>query len=166
MFKDSVMGKKNRLRAGRAGNVRRAGGAGRRKGTRRRQRVAYWTLATLVGVGAVGLFAAPYFRDPGADDPGTVVQISMNGFRPSVIRGRIGQPIKVTMVNLDNQFHTDGGGWHNFVVEDLDVVEKVGPKRTHSFTIQVDQPGVYPFYCDICCGGKENPFMQGKLIVT
>jgi hypothetical protein len=26
--------------------------------------------------------------------------------------------------------------------------------------------GTFTWYCDICCGGKENPSMQGKLTVT
>src|SRR3972149_2301788 len=25
--------------------------------------------------------------------------------------------------------------------------------------------GVYDYYCDVCCGGKANPTMRGKLIV-
>lgn len=159
--------KKNGAKSHSSARTRRGGGANRRrKGRKGQRRIGSWVFGGLVAVGAIGLFAAPYFRGSGSDDPGTVVKISMSGFQPSVIRGRIGQPIKVTMVNLDNQFHTDGGGWHNFVIEDLDVEEKVGPKKTRSFTIQVEQPGVYAFYCDVCCGGKENPFMQGKLIVT
>jgi hypothetical protein len=26
--------------------------------------------------------------------------------------------------------------------------------------------GSYEFYCDICCGGKENPSMRGVIEVT
>jgi cytochrome c oxidase subunit II len=159
--------RKSRARSGRSTRARRGGGSNRhRKSRKGGRRVGTWVFGGLVAVAAIGLFAAPYFRGSGSDEAETVVKISMSGFQPSVIRGRVGQPIRVKMVNLDNRFHTDGGGWHNLVIEDLNVAEKVAPKRTRDFTIQVDQPGVYAFYCDICCGGKENPFMQGRLIIT
>ena len=70
------------------------------------------------------------------------------------------------MINLDHKFHTDGGGWHNFAVPDFGVNEPVAPKQTRTFTFTPTRAGEYVFYCDICCGGKNNPFMRGKLIVT
>jgi len=30
-------------------------------------------------------------------------------------------------------------------------------------TIPAAAPGEYAFYCDTCCGGKDNPAMQGIL---
>lgn len=32
-------------------------------------------------------------------------------------------------------------------------------------TYTPDKAGEYPFCCDICCGGRANPTMEGKLIV-
>ncbi len=124
-------------------------------------------LAGLVVLGlAATLFLAPYFRTAKADQPGAILQINMSGWKPALVRAKAGKPVTITMINLDNQFHTDGGGWHNFVVPAFDVEEKVGPKLTRTFSFTPTEPGEYLFYCDICCGGKENPFMRGKLIVS
>lgn len=114
---------------------------------------------------AVAFFARPYLRTAQATGE-TVVRISMSGWQPGVIYTKAGVPMTLTVVNLDNAFHTDGGGWHNFVVEALGVAERVAPSQTRSFTFTPGQPGEYIFYCDICCGGKDNPFMQGKLVVS
>ncbi|MBI3460116.1 cupredoxin domain-containing protein, partial [Candidatus Acetothermia bacterium] len=38
-------------------------------------------------------------------------------------------------------------------------------KSTAEATFTPTKPGTYEFYCNICCGGKANPSMQGKLIV-
>jgi len=121
-------------------------------------------LATLVVLGlAVTLFLSPYVRAAKSE---ATLEISMSGWSPTVINAKIGQPVEVTMINLDNQFHTDGGGWHGFTVPAFDVNERVGPKKTRTFSFTPTATGEYVFYCGICCGGKENPFMRGKLIVN
>lgn len=112
---------------------------------------------------AVALFMAPYIR--GASSAATL-EISMSGWSPAVINAKAGQPVAITMINMDNQFHTDGGGWHAFTVPAFGVDERVAPKKTLSFTFTPTEAGEYVFYCGICCGGKENPFMRGKLIVS
>jgi hypothetical protein len=33
------------------------------------------------------------------------------------------------------------------------------------FTIPTSTPGTYAWYCDMCCGGKENPSMIGRLTI-
>ncbi|MCL4455722.1 MAG: cupredoxin domain-containing protein [Deinococcus sp.] len=114
---------------------------------------------------ALGLFLKPYFRTAQSGQ-GAVIRISMAGWEPNTLYAKAGQPITVNMVNLDNQFHTDGGGWHNFVAEDLSVAERVGPNQSKTFTFTPNKPGEFLFYCDICCGGKDNPFMRGKLVVN
>ena len=63
--------------------------------------------------------------------------------------------------------HSDGGGWHQFAVDALGINWKVGPLSSKVFTFTAPaSAGRYAFYCDICCGGKENPSMQGELTVT
>lgn len=116
---------------------------------------------------AVFLFAQPYRSPSETAADAQVVRISMSGWQPGTVDATSGETVTVTMVNLDNQFHTDGGGWHNFVVPDLDVEFRVPPKGTETFTFTANvEPGEYRFYCDICCGGKDNPYMQGTLSVT
>ncbi|MBI5813091.1 MAG: cupredoxin domain-containing protein [Deinococcota bacterium] len=129
-------------------------------------RLVFWlVLLAALGVALV-LFLEPYLRTTQAPPQGAVVQISMSGWQPTVVKAKLGQPLTITMVNLDNSLHSDGGGWHNFVVEEFGVSERVPPKQTLSFSFTPTKAGEYLFYCDICCGGKENPFMQGRLVVS
>jgi heme/copper-type cytochrome/quinol oxidase subunit 2 len=118
-----------------------------------------------VGALALFLFARPYLGSAAAGDA-QVLRISMGGWEPATLTARPGETVTVAMVNLDNQFHVDGGGWHNFVVPELGLEVEVPPRATETFTFTVGEAGEYLFYCDICCGGKENPFMQGTLSVS
>jgi len=121
-------------------------------------------LAALVVLGlAAALFLSPYVRTAKSE---ATLKISMAGWEPTQIRAKVGQPVEVTMINLDNQFHTDGGGWHGFTVPAFNVNERVAPKQTRTFSFTPTTTGEFVFYCGICCGGKENPFMRGKLIVN
>lgn len=90
----------------------------------------------------------------------------MGGFSPSRIQAKAGDPITLRFVNEDSQFHTDGGGWHQFAIDDLGVNVKVPPSKTQEFTFTPTTDGTFEFYCDVCCGGKENPSMVGTLTVT
>jgi len=121
----------------------------------------------LVGLAVLGLaavlFTAPYFR---IAQSGATLEISMSGWSPTVVKAKAGQPVTITMINLDNKFHTDGGGWHGFTVPAFGVDEQVAPKQTRTFTFTPTRVGKFLFYCEVCCGGKENPFMRGKLIVS
>jgi hypothetical protein len=94
------------------------------------------------------------------------VQINMGGFSSYVITTQAGQPLRLKLVNPDSQFHTDGGGWHQLVVPDLGVDARVAPRSQAVVEIPATTPGEYLFYCDICCGGKENPTMRGVLGVV
>jgi len=71
----------------------------------------------------------------------------------------------VRLTSLDNAYHTDGGGRHQWAVDELGVSIIAPALGSNSVTFTPDQPGVYTFYCDICCGGRANPTMQGKLTV-
>jgi hypothetical protein len=114
------------------------------------------------------LFVRPLTRGGAAPGEATVLRISMSGWSQKIVEATSDEPLQITMVNLDNRFHTDGGGWHNFVVPRLDFEARVPPKGTETFSVDLGAlpPGEYEFYCDICCGGKDNPFMQGTLRVT
>jgi len=142
-----------------------------RSATRRRQTLAAALMLVVVVVGAAFLFARPYLRaGVPAEQEGSidaVLRISMGGWEPAVLHAEAGDEITIRMVNLDNRFHTDGGGWHNFVVPLTGFEERVAPEQTTTFTLTAPvAKGEYLFYCDVCCGGKDNPYMQGKLIVS
>jgi cytochrome c oxidase subunit 2 len=71
--------------------------------------------------------------------------------------------VRVRIVNPDSSHHSDGGGVHGFTIVKLGVDAKVQPETTQVVTIPPSAAGEYAFYCDTCCGGKENPSMQGVL---
>jgi heme/copper-type cytochrome/quinol oxidase subunit 2 len=89
----------------------------------------------------------------------------MGGFNPSRIEARVGEPITLRLVNKDNRFHTDGGGWHQLAIDELGVDVRVPPLKTKEFTFTPNEARTYEFYCDVCCGGRQNPYMRGTLIV-
>ncbi len=94
--------------------------------------------------------------------------ITMSGFQPNVIRAKAGEPVKINLINPDSSMHTDGGGVHNFLLSAglANVNVTLAPESQKVFSFTPTQPGEYHWYCDSCCGGKENPSMHGTLIVA
>ncbi len=94
--------------------------------------------------------------------------ITMSGFEPNVIRAKAGEPVKINLINPDSSMHTDGGGVHNFLLSAglANVNVTLAPESQKVFSFTPTQPGEYHWYCDSCCGGKENPSMHGTLIVA
>lgn len=94
--------------------------------------------------------------------------ITMSGFEPNVIRAKVGQPVKINLINPDSSAHTDGGGIHNFMLSAglANVNVTLQPQNQKVITFTPTQTGEYHWYCDSCCGGKENPSMHGTLIVA
>ncbi len=128
--------------------------------------VAFITVAVIVVlVLGAGIWQGlrPLVARPAAG--ATEVQVSMAGFSPDVITIKAGQPTRIALVDLDDSNHTDGGGWHDFKVPVLHVVERVAPLSTKTFVLSVSKPGTYRFYCDACCGGSADPAMNGVLVV-
>ncbi|HZP94929.1 MAG TPA: cupredoxin domain-containing protein [Candidatus Limnocylindria bacterium] len=91
------------------------------------------------------------------------LRIDMSGFTPPTITAPANRLLRVRIVNPDSSHHSDGGGVHGFTIVKLGVDAKVQPETTQVVTIPPSAAGDYPFYCDTCCGGKENPAMQGVL---
>ncbi len=158
----------------------------------RKKRWRIWAFAAIVVVvlGAAGVLLKSAFTPPSvpaaletsAAANVVTLQADMGGFRlastssvashdahdPSglvVIRAKVGEPLTVRLVSLDNQFHVDGGGKHQFAIDELGVSMIAPPEGTVQKTFTPTQAGTYEFYCDICCGGRANPTMRGQLIV-
>ena len=93
------------------------------------------------------------------------IAANMSGFSQRVIRIRAGEPVTIRLTSLDGPYHRDGGGKHQFAVDELDVNIVAPPKGSASQTFTPTEPGTYVFYCDICCGGRANPTMSGRLQV-
>lgn len=128
--------------------------------------VAFVLIATAVLALALALLK-PVMLPPRAI-PGTgVIELmaDMGGFSERVIRVKVGETVTVRLTSLDSPFHLDGGGKHQFAIEELGVNIIAPARGTASATFTPAEPGTYVFYCDICCGGRANPTMNGRFIV-
>ena len=128
---------------------------------------AFGAVALLVAGLAIGLVVTRLAGPAPTDAAAIQVHASMGGFDPVALRVNAGQRVKIELASMDTAAHADGGGWHQFAIDELGVDWKVGPLSSEVFDLAAPAtPGTYTWYCDICCGGKENPSMQGKLTVT
>jgi heme/copper-type cytochrome/quinol oxidase subunit 2 len=132
-----------------------------------RIRVLGFSVIVIFVIGAAGyLFVSALMPKTLVAAENTIdVAADMSGFNVREIRVTAGEATTLRLTSLDTQFHTDGGGQHQWAVEELDVSVIAPPKGSNSVTFTPDRPGTYTFYCDICCGGRANPSMQGTLIV-
>lgn len=136
----------------------------------RRQRIRMVVFAVIV-IGVLGfsgyLLYSAFFQPGPPPMAGNVIEIKadMAGFDMKEIRLKVGEPVTVRLTSLDNSHHTDGGGKHQWAVDDLGVDIVAQPESSDYATFTPDKPGEYTFYCDICCGGRANPTMNGTLIV-
>ncbi|MBI2773649.1 MAG: cupredoxin domain-containing protein [Chloroflexi bacterium] len=110
---------------------------------------------------AMGHGAAP----PVSGSADLTMRVDMSGFSPAQLPVAAGRAQRLMLVNPDNSMHSDGGGIHQFAVPKLGIDVKVPPLTNMIVTLPAAEPGEYAFYCDTCCGGKENPSMQGVLKV-
>lgn len=130
--------------------------------------VAAYTAVLVLVLSVASVLLVRAFRPPGlAPLAGNVIDVAANmgGFDKPKIRLKAGEPVTVRLTSLDNEHHTDGGGQHQWAVDELSVNVIAQPLSSNSVTFTPQEPGEYTFYCDICCGGRVNPTMSGKLIV-
>ena len=99
------------------------------------------------------------------DPTATRVRVSMSGFDPSTITVKAGTPLKIDLINMDNQYHQDGGGMHNFAMDDFALNVIVDPLGQKVFSVPTSTPGTYGWYCSVCCGGRASPSMNGRVVV-
>jgi cytochrome c oxidase subunit 2 len=94
------------------------------------------------------------------------VNMSMAGFTPPNFSIPAGKPISVQLNNVDSPFHgVINGALHQFAVDDLGIDVRLDGKQSTVITLPALEPGSYEFYCNVCCGGKINPSMQGTITV-
>ena len=141
-----------------------------RKPHRRKGRAIWFVLGALAVLSVAAFLASEPFRPrPAASEPGgspiPQVYVSMGGFEPRNLTAQAGQALKVQFVNQDSQFHTDGGGWHQFRIDGVGIDVRIPPSSQPTVTLPALAAGTYEFYCDVCCGGKANPAMRGVLEV-
>jgi cytochrome c oxidase subunit 2 len=127
-------------------------------------RAAIFAILALAVTG--GAIYALWPKELATTDPAPVdveLRIDMAGFTPPAISAPADRLVRVRIVNPDSSHHSDGGGVHGFTIAKLGVDAKIQPETTQVVTIPPSAAGEYAFYCDTCCGGKENPSMQGVL---
>ncbi len=133
--------------------------------TSRDRKAVFIVLVVAVFAVAAGMILRSSEKATPIDPTTTPLRVSMSGFSPNMLTAKAGNPLKIDLINMDNQYHTDGGGWHNFVIEAFGMNRSVEPLGQIVFSLPTDNPGTYAWYCDVCCGGKENPSMRGTLVV-
>ncbi len=127
-----------------------------------------YTIVTVAVLTITVVFLVRALRPPAlAPLAGNVIEVAatMGGFDKPEIRVKAGAPVTIRLTSLDNQHHTDGGGKHQWAVDDLGVNVVAQPLSSNTVTFTPEKPGTYTFFCDICCGGRANPTMNGTLIV-
>jgi cytochrome c oxidase subunit II len=133
---------------------------------RRLAKAAFLALAVSVTTVAAVLLSGVTKDNTPADPGAQVMRIDMSGFSPNSIPAKVGEPVRVDLINPDNGMHADGGGYHNFVLERFGVNKTVKPQSQLVFDFVPTEAGDFMWYCSICCGGKESPSMQGWLRVV
>ncbi|MCL5997947.1 MAG: cupredoxin domain-containing protein [Chloroflexi bacterium] len=129
--------------------------------------IAFGAVVLTVLAVAAYLLVAAFSRPALPPMAGNVIDVAadMGGFDQKEIRVKAGQPVTVRLTSLDNSHHTDGGGKHQWAVDELGVSVVAPPEGNSYATFTPVKAGTYTYYCDICCGGRANPSMQGTLIV-
>jgi heme/copper-type cytochrome/quinol oxidase subunit 2 len=141
-----------------------------REHQQRQQRIRS-TIFVVIVIGVLGLsgyyLKNAFFKAAPPPMAGNVIDIegAMDGFDKKEIRIKVGQPVTIRLTSMDNSAHTDGGGKHQWAVDELGVSIIAPPEGSNYATFTPTKAGTYTYYCDICCGGKANPTMSGTLIV-
>src|SRR3990172_707289 len=118
-----------------------------------KKRAAIFSIIVISALGlAAYLLAGAFFKAAPPPMAGNVIDIeaAMSGFDQKEIRVKAGEPVTIRLTSLDNSHHTDGGGQHQWAVDELGVSIVAQPLSSNYATFTPDKPGVYTFYCDIC----------------
>lgn len=133
--------------------------------TGRTKKTAFALIVAVAFIVAGGLLLRNIGQNTPVDASATPVRVSMSGFEPATITVKAGTPLRIDLINMDNQYHTDGGGWHNFAMDAFSMNVSVAPSGQQVFSLPTGTPGTYGWYCSVCCGGRDSPSMNGRLVV-
>jgi cytochrome c oxidase subunit 2 len=142
-----------------------------RRETRIRQGRLRSTIFAVIVISVLGLagyyLMSAFFRPAPTPLAGNVIDVeaSMSGFDQKEIHVKVGEPVTIRLTSLDNSHHTDGGGKHQWAVDELGVDVIAQPESSNTVTLTPVKAGTFTFYCDICCAGRANPTINGPFIV-
>src|SRR5574342_706664 len=95
---------------------------------RRAIRIAFLALVVVVAVAAAALLTGAFKDNTPIDPNARVMRIDMSGFSPDSLTVKLGESVRIDLINPDGAWHADGGGYHNVVLERFAVNETVKPQ--------------------------------------
>ncbi len=124
---------------------------------RRIAEVSYLILLAAIGLGiGAGYFGYQWYQDATAEE--IVVVGSEFNFSQDVITVEEDERYRIV-------FENEGVIFHDFIIDGVWEAHANAPSgRSGEFTIEIDEPGEYTFYCSV--EGHEQAGMSGKLVVT
>ena len=132
-------------------------------------RVIAFGLVAVAILGAGVYMAGSVFmgqRDKPSTPGAFAMRISMDGFDPNPITAKPGETLAIDWWNTDASMHLTNGV-HSLVSDTLNVHFELPAQSRKTIEITAPTtPGDYDFWCDSCCGGKDNPRMHGTLHVA
>ena len=126
-------------------------------------RLGIFITTSLIIIGTAVWLLRPQGGSSAAAD--ITLEVTMGGFTPPSLTIPAGKAVTLKIINPDTAYHMDGGGVHQFAVPELGLDIMIQPKSTRVIELPAAKAGTYAFYCDVCCGGKENPSMQGTITI-
>ena len=131
-------------------------------------RLLAYAVSLAIGVSALAtvLLTGVQTRQTGPVIHTVEVTASMNGFSQGTVQVKTGELVRLRLTSMDNAYHPDGGGQHQWAVDELGLNVIAPPLGSTEVVFVAERAGTYTFYCDICCGGRESPTMQGTLVVN
>jgi plastocyanin len=129
---------------------------------------AFLVVAIAILGGGVYLAGSVFMgqRDKTTTAGAMAMRISMDGFDPNPIDAKPGQTLTIDWWNTDASMHLTNGV-HTLVSDTLGLHFELAAESRKTIKIAAPTaPGDYDFWCDSCCGGKDNPKMHGTLHVA
>ena len=122
-------------------------------------RLVRWPYVTILALACAG--AAVYRWAPGsahAQSQAREVAISGNqfAFAPATIEVQKDDLVKITFDSVDMA--------HSFTIDSYRIAKRAGAGQTVVFEFRADQPGRFPFYCNLTQDDRCKQ-MRGELIV-
>jgi len=88
----------------------------------------------------VGAFSS---RTPVAAAGVIDLRADMSGFNKTEIRVKVGEPVTIRLTSLDTSNHTDGGGQHQWAVDEFAASVIAPAKGSKTMTFTPDKPGEF-----------------------